>query len=230
MVNYGREQQDREHRRVIEHYKWRALQENIFTDFYNKYDHQDTSSPEVLDALFVELYESEALTALRDQLEDNKPRYTTVYRYDPFNIHYTPSAGCFRGGVVHGAEGATTRVFRDLTPDKVQLWRTENEVLVLIDHPSHKVQSRYATDDFEPTVLFSSTQLGSMGYPSRRSIEEAQIGLAIAHGDTPLQAMPPSELLSNVHTDYFLNYAYSEKEAGHIPRVFSPRNPQDNQE
>lgn len=198
----------------------RALNENIVTELYDKYDSADLTSPEVLDALFVDLYESKGLEAIRKQLTDTTPSYTSVYRYDPFSIKYTPGNGCFRGGIVHGASDAVAHVFHELSADKLQLWRTENEVLVLIDHPSHIMRPGYKPGVQEtPTVLFSSTQLGSLGSFRSRSIEEAQIGFVVTYGQSPIQAQPPGELVASSLLSSYVELAFMERDAGRIPRI-----------
>lgn len=199
----------------------RALNENVFTALYDTYDHADLTSPEVLDTLFVDLYESKGLEEIRTYLADAAPSYTSIYRYDPFSIKYTPGDGCFRGGVVHGASEAVAHVFHGLTPDKLQLWRTENEVLVLIDQPSHIMRPGYKPGIQEtPTVLFSSSQLGSLGSFRSRSIEEAQIGFVVSYGPTPIQAQPPAELVASSLLSSYADLTFSELEAGRIPRAF----------
>ncbi len=194
-----------------------AEKENIFTPLINKYYGAQMDSPEVLDNLFLDLYESKELNDFRDRLTAEAPAYTGVYHYDPFTVHYTPGRGCFAGGVVHGATNAFGRVFHELTPDKVQLWRTDEGVVVLIDHPSYFMRpGQEPMLQAEPTVLFNSTQMGSLGTYRAHDIEEAQVGLAITYGASPIEAQPPVELVASSMLGSYEELTLSEARAGHL--------------
>lgn len=208
----------------------RAERENPFADVYARYDGADLESPEVLDALFLDLYESKGLNELRQRLADTAPRFTSVYRYDPFSVIQTPSERHFNGALTQGAKEATARIFQDLTPEKVQLWRTDNEVLILIDHPSRVVHQGHASYHKEPTVLFSSGQLPMRGTYRARSVEESQIGLVVNYGDTPIQSQPPRELMTSSLKEYYAAVTFAAVKDGVIPRAFPPKSPEKTQE
>lgn len=161
----------------------------------------DRGDPDLLDEIAVDLHESEFMKDLEAQLSTS-PKYSGLYRFDPFTLG---SRAEWEGmQVATGAKRAWFRVFKDLTFDKVWVVRSDNEALIVINHPSVLVSTRGRTvESEEPVVLFTSRQLN---IPVSQD-EELAYGVVFKHGDHKSDVMPaisianPSVVVRYYHYD-----------------------------
>ena len=169
----------------------RSLDENPFVDIMAKYARvEDKYSAEFLDDIAIELETSFFLKELEIDLSA-APRYTGLYRYDAYSLD---TIDTFAGPMPKGPSTAWLRVFKDLTFDKIKVLRTENEAMVIIDHPSVLASSHdVMTETTEPTVLFTSRLLQA---PEQHldPQEDNVTGLVLKHGQTPSSINPGVEL------------------------------------
>jgi len=165
-----------------------AFEENPFKDIFNKYQYANTTSQEVLDEIDQMLSDFPALAALRETLDTTHPRYTGVYRYDPFSTTFLGQDGCFSSRHSMGPSVAYGRIFRELTSDKIHVLRTLDEVMVVIQHPSYFISPHKKPSIVnEPTVLFTTKAIKRAGLDDN---EEAQVGIVIMHGERSSEVGP----------------------------------------
>jgi len=147
----------------------RALDENPFTPIMEKYVRLSNKfTPEQLDELQADLETSDFMRTLEADLAQ-APHFTSLYRYDPYSFP-------------DGAQKYWLRVFEDLTVDKVHITRTDQEVAIIIDHPSVLSSSRIPEQAVAETVVWTSVMLERK---KTVSVEESTVpGFQIKHGDS----------------------------------------------
>lgn len=181
---------------------------NPFTPVINRfYGFNKEFSAADLDEIHTALATLPELTALYDTLATEQPRFTGIFRFDPFSINFTGQEGCFSSRISDGASMAYGRIFEGLTLDKIQIIQTADEVMVAAVHPSYLISSKEPPKLVEePTVLFTSRmfQLSSLGYEDN---EEYQLGMVIKHGESPFEVRPLPTLSTTGMEMQYLRYA-----------------------
>jgi len=191
----------------------RALDQNPFTPIMEKFAGRSrTFTPEQLDELVIELQGSAALRGIEAALAE-VPRYTGLYRYDVFSIG---SRTTFAGEEAIPPRHAWFRVFEDLTFDDISVVRTDDEAMVVINHPAFVSSSEAAQQVIvEPTILFTSRILQKSSL-SDGTHELNVAGLQLKYAQDT-QAITPEPSLRNPYVmgdyyDYVLSQ-YKNKQA-----------------
>jgi len=181
----------------------RALDAHPFADVMDKYlGMPDAFSADHLNEMAVELEMSIGLARIAAELAKS-PRYTSLYRYDIFSGGMQVDA---LGEHLTPPRHAWFRVFEDLTFDKIKVARTDEETVVLIDHPSVYVSSNgLLIESAEPTLLFSSHALRESPMVVGTS-EDNAMGLVFNYGATTPDIIPDPDLANPTIVDIYNSY------------------------